>query len=126
MKGLLLDTHILIWWLDDDRRLPPWARLALSDPETPCFVSSATLWEIGIKRALGTLEAPAELTSVIGEEGFLGLPISLDHAERAAALPPIHGDPFDRMLIAQALAESLTLISVDPQFAAYGVELLHG
>ncbi|MGE5153761.1 MAG: type II toxin-antitoxin system VapC family toxin [Bdellovibrio bacteriovorus] len=126
MKGLLLDTHILIWWLCDDGRLPGWARTPLSDPEMPCFVSAATLWEIGIKRALGKLEAPAELASVIGDEGFLGLPISLDHAERAANLPPIHRDPFDRMLIAQALAESLTLVSVDPRFAPYGVDLLHG
>lgn len=126
MKGLLLDSHILIWWLGDDPRLPGWARAPLSNPETPCFVSAATLWEIGIKRALGKLEAPTELASVIGDEGFLGLPISCDHVERAARLPPIHRDPFDRMLIAQALAESLTLVSVDPRFASYGVELLHG
>ena len=125
MEGLWLDTRSLSWWLGDDGRLPGWASGPLRDPETPCFVSAATLWEIGIKRALAKLEAPAELASVIGDEGFLGLPISLDHAERAANLPPIHRDPFDRMLIAQALAESLTLVSVDPRFAPYGVDLLH-
>jgi PIN domain nuclease of toxin-antitoxin system len=126
VKGLLLDSHILIWWLGDDERLSGWARARLSDPEMPCFVSAATLWEIGIQRALGKLEAPAELASVIGDEGFLGLPVSLDHAERAARLPPVHRDPFDRMLIAEALAESLALASVDPRFAPYGVDLLHG
>lgn len=126
MKGLLLDTHILLWWLADDPKLPAWAREAIADPETPCFVSAATLWEIGIKRDLGKLDAPDVSATLVAEEGFLALPISLEHAERAAALPPIHRDPFDRMLIAQAHSEALRLVTVDGRFAEYGTALLTG
>lgn len=123
MKGLLLDTHILLWWLSDDARLPRLARKRLSAGDTACFVSAATLWEIGIKRALGKLDAPRTLSPVIAEEGFHGLTISLRHAELAAQLPPHHRDPFDRMLIAQAQTEGLTIMTVDRTFARYDVAL---
>jgi PIN domain nuclease of toxin-antitoxin system len=126
VKGLLLDTHILLWWLGNDPKLPAWAREAIADPETPCFVSAATLWEIGVKRHLGKLDAPDVTTALVTDEGFLALPISLEHAERAASLPPIHRDPFDRMLIAQAALESLRLVTLDNRFADYGAELLSG
>ncbi len=102
MSGLLLDTHILLWWLAEDSKLPSWMRQYLAAPETPCHVSAASLWEIGIKRALGKLDAPDGLPAIIAEEGFRRLNINFEHAERAAGLPPHHRDPFDRMLVAQA------------------------
>jgi PIN domain nuclease of toxin-antitoxin system len=123
MKGLLLDTHILLWWLSDDARLPRLARERLRAEDAACFVSAATLWEIGIKQALGKLDAPQGLAPVIAEEGFHGLAIGLGHAERAARLPPHHRDPFDRMLIAQAQTEGLTIMTADSQFARYDVAL---
>ena len=124
MTGILLDSHILIWWLSDDVRLPETSRAAISDPETLCFVSAATLWEIGIKRRLGMLDAPGSLLPIIEDEGFVPLDVTPTHAERAANLPPIHKDPFDRMLIAQGMEESLTIATVDVRFAQYGAELL--
>jgi len=123
MRGLLLDTHILLWWLSDSERLPSLARSTLRGSEAACFVSAATLWEIGIKRALGKLEVPAELAPVVAEEGFHGLAISFAHAERAACLPPHHRDPFDRMLVAQAQVEGLTLMTADERFRAYDVDI---
>ena len=123
MKGLLLDTHILLWWLGDDARLPKRVRDRLRAHDPACFVSAATLWEIGIKRALGKLDVPETLAPAIAEEGFHGLPISLAHAERAACLPPHHRDPFDRMLIAQAQLEGLTIMTVDRRIRCYDVAL---
>jgi PIN domain nuclease of toxin-antitoxin system len=123
MKGLLLDTHILLWWLQDSERLPDLARQSLRAHGIACFVSAATLWEIGIKRALGKLEAPAALAPVVAEEGFHGLPVTLVHAECAARLPPHHRDPFDRMLVAQAQMEGLTIMTVDKRFREYNVPL---
>jgi PIN domain nuclease of toxin-antitoxin system len=124
VKGVLLDTHVLLWWLSDDPQLSPPLRAAIADPDTPCFVSAASLWEIGIKRELGKLEAPTILAPIVAEQGFIGLAITLAHAERAASLPPIHKNPFDRMLIAQGLAESLTIATVDRRFAVYGASVL--
>jgi PIN domain nuclease of toxin-antitoxin system len=124
VTGILLDSHILIWWLGDDVRLPEASRVAISDPQTPCFVSAATLWEIGIKRRLGKLDAPRSLLPIIEDEGFVTLDITPIHAERAADLPPIHEDPFDRLLIAQGMEESLTIATIDERFAQYGAELL--
>ena len=124
MKGLLLDTHILLWWLGDNSRLSALFREYIADPERPCFVSAATIWEIGIKRAIGKLDAPSRLIGIIEEEGFRGLPMKLIHAEAASMLPLHHHDPFDRMLIAQARLESLTIATVDKRFRDYDVELL--
>jgi PIN domain nuclease of toxin-antitoxin system len=123
MKGLLLDTHILLWWLSDDVHLPRLARERLRAGDAACFVSAATLWEIGIKRALGKLDVPQGFATVIAEEGFHGLTVSLGHAESATQLPPHHRDPFDRMLIAQAQTEGLTIMTVDRTFALYDVTL---
>lgn len=124
MRGLLLDTHVLLWWLSDSQRLPQSFRDPIADPEQPCFVSAATVWEIGIKRAIGKLEAPTELVGILAEEGFSGLPITLAHAETASNLPLHHRDPFDRMLIAQGQIESLTIATVDEHFSQYDVALL--
>ncbi len=124
MNGILLDTHVLLWWLADAPALPGWMAERIADPDTACYVSAATVWEIGIERALGKLEAPADLVPIIAEEGFLRLDITLAHAQAAAALPLRHRDPFDRMLIAQGIAESLTIATRDPVFRDYPGRLL--
>ncbi|MHB1444597.1 MAG: type II toxin-antitoxin system VapC family toxin [Acidimicrobiales bacterium] len=122
--SLLLDTHILLWWLSDDPLLPAVAREAIASPESEVLVSAATAWEIAIKRAAGRLDAPDDLLEAVGANDFETLPITAAHALAAGALPPHHSDPFDRMLIAQARAEGLTLISVDDRFPQYNVDLL--
>jgi PIN domain nuclease of toxin-antitoxin system len=122
--SILLDTHILLWWLGDDRALPPLARDAIADPDTVVVVSAATAWEIAIKKATGRLEAPDDLLTVLEDNNFDTLPITTSHALVAGALPPHHADPFDRMLIAQAQTDGLTLVSVDRRFPAYDVDLL--
>ena len=120
---LLLDTHALLWWLAD-RELGADARAAIEDPLNDVFVSAATAWEISIKRSLGKLRAPDDLTAQLAANAFTSLPISVDHALAAGSLPKHHDDPFDRMLIAQATMEELTLVTRDPRFAAYDVRLL--
>ena len=95
MNGLLLDTHIFLWWLDDNQRLSNKARERIADPELGIFVSAASIWEIGIKQSIGKLEAPREIVAVVEEEGFRGLPVELIHAEIASNLPLHHRDPFD-------------------------------
>ena len=122
--SLLLDTHILLWWLSDDLLLPIAAREAIASPESEVLVSAATAWEIAIKKAAGRLDAPDDLLEAVEAYDFDTLPITMVHALAAGALPSHHTDPFDRMLIAQARAESLTLISVDDRFPQYDVDLL--
>ncbi len=122
--SLLLDTHILLWWLSDDSLLPTAAREAIASPQTEVLISAATAWEIAIKQAAGRLDAPEDLLEAVEANDFQTLTITAAHAVDAAALPPHHSDPFDRMLIAQARAETLTLISVDNRFPKYDVELL--
>ncbi len=121
---LLLDTHMLLWWLGDDPTLPGRAADAIADSGTSVVVSAATAWEIAIKRAAGRLEAPEDLLDALEANHFEALAITASHAIAAAALPPHHGDPFDRMLVAQARAEGLTVVSVDDRMAAYDVDLL--
>lgn len=121
---LLLDTHILLWWLADDPALPVPAGEAVADPDADVVVSAATAWEIAIKKASGRLEAPDDLVDALEANEFDTLPLTVDHALAAGALPPHHADPFDRMLIAQARAEGLTLVSVDQRFTRYDVSLL--
>src|SRR5579862_6920897 len=113
---VLLDTHILLWWLADDPALPSRARDVIADADTVVSVSAATVWEIAIKKAAGRLDAPDDLLDAFGANAFGTLPISAAHALAAGCLPAHHPDPFDRMLIAQAQAESLTLVSVDRRF----------
>ena len=121
---LLLDTHALLWALSDPERLAEAAREALRDGGNEVLGSAASAWELAIKRATGKLTAPDDLLEVTAAAGFDWLPISARHATVAGALPPHHRDPFDRMLVAQARLESLTLVTRDQRFAAYGVELL--
>lgn len=121
MQRLLLDTHVFLWWLLDDPRLGPEARAMITIPDNLVFVSAATGWEIGIKRALGKLLAPLDLEREVERNGFAPLPITFFHGEQAGALPQHHRDPFDRVLIAQAQAEGLLLVTADNHFSAYGI-----
>jgi PIN domain nuclease of toxin-antitoxin system len=124
MKRLLLDTHVLLWWLADDRQLGPNAREAIGAGRNQVYVSAASIWEISIKRALGKLQAPDNMDGIVETAGFDPLPISLFHGEQAGRLPDIHRDPFDRMLIAQAQAEGLDLVTSDRFIPQYGVNIL--
>jgi PIN domain nuclease of toxin-antitoxin system len=121
---LLLDSHALLWWRADDARLTDQARTAIEDPDTTPRFSAASIWELEIKQAKRKLTLPPELVSALTEEGFLEVPVRSHHAIAAATLPPYHGDPFDRMLIAQAQSEGLTIVTRDERFAAYGVRVL--
>lgn len=119
---LLLDTHVLLWAVLNDPRLTHAQRQAIEEGEV--YLSAASVWEIGIKRALGKLEVPEEVFEIAVDAGCRPLPISWTHAEAAAALPLHHTDPFDRMLVAQARCEGLRLASSDTKLGAYGVDLL--
>jgi len=122
---LLLDTHVLLWWLRDDRRLKPSERRAIADPKAVVHVSAATVWEIAIKKSLGRLDVDAEALEREMETGaMVELPVRWRHARAVAALPRHHDDPFDRMLLAQARMEALVVVSYDPAFRQYDVPLL--
>lgn len=120
---LLLDSHVALWWLEDAATLGPKSRQSIMSADE-VYVSSVTPWELGIKRALGKIEMPDGLVATLELGGFVFLPISALHAERAPNLPARHRDPFDRMLVAQAQLESLTLVTADKAFHAYEVELI--
>jgi PIN domain nuclease of toxin-antitoxin system len=119
---LLLDTHVFLWWRADDRRVRPPAREAIAAADV-VFVSAASAWEAAIKTALGRLKIPDTIEAGVLASGFERLPISFAHAEAAGRLPPHHSDPFDRMLIAQARLEGLTLVTHDRRMEVYGVEI---
>ena len=124
---VLLDTHAFLWWLGGNPRMPGSARRAIDDANT-VFVSAASAWEIATKHRIGKLpqaEAVAlDVTGCIAGQGFEELAITVDDAERAGRLPGLHRDPFDRVLIAQALVRDLALVSVDRTFDGYGVRRL--
>lgn len=126
---LLLDTHALIWWVLGNPLLSPRASNAIANAASDVLVSSASAWEISIKHRIGKLPPEAlvladNVAVSIEAEGFIELPISIAHGQMAGALDGHHKDPFDRMLIAQALADDLTLVSNDMQFDAYGITRL--
>ena len=127
---LLLDTHALLWWLFDDPQLPRPVREAIGDMDTQAYVSSATGWELAIKSRLGKLphaqEAVSNLAGLLSASQMQVLPITLDHALAAGALSGPLKDPFDRMLIAQAQIEGLTIVSIDREFRRYKVPLIWG
>ena len=120
---LLLDTHVFLWWRTDNARLKRDARKAISTAEV-VWISAASGWEAAIKQALGKLRIEESFASMVRDSQFDELSITLEHAERAGSLPPHHADPFDRMLIAQALTERATLVTHDRRFAAYGVPIV--
>ena len=121
---LLLDTHALLWRLADSPRLGSEARARIADPASLVFVSAASVWEIAVKREAGRLVAPGDVSSWIDDNGFLPLSIDVEHAIAAAELPAHHRDPFDRLLVAQARIESLTLVAQDTEIARYDVSLI--
>lgn len=122
--NLLLDTHVLIWALENNPTLSVAARDAIVDGNNMVFVSAASAWEISIKKAMGRLEVPDNLLEEIERHRFTSLNMNFEHARRAGALPDIHKDPFDRMLIAQAQIENLTLVTRDDSIARYDVRVL--
>lgn len=124
MTSLLLDSHALLWWLDDSPRLTLTARQAIESPDAALHFSAASVWELAIKRAAGKLDLPDSMLGILAEEEFAELQMSAMHGLRASALPAIHKDPFDRMLVAQAQCEGLTLVTCDPNIPAYDVPTL--
>ena len=121
---LLLDTHVLLWWLADDATLKQSARGLIGDAQNSVFVSAVCVWEIRIKQSLGKLDVPEDFKEVLAREPFLFLDVTADHAHAIADLPALHRDPFDRMLIAQARVERLTVITHDPRFEGYEIEVI--
>ena len=120
---LLLDTQVFLWWRSDSRKLNATAKRAIAEADV-VFVSAASAWEAAIKIALGRLRIPDTLEAGVLESGFEKLAIGFSHAEAAARLPAHHADPFDRMLVAQAQIEGLTLVTHDGRLGRYKVELL--
>jgi len=121
---VLLDSHVALWWLEDSGSLGARTRDVIAHADQ-AFFSAVTPWELGIKQTLGKLTMPDGLADALESGGFIPLGISVQHAERAPALPRHHRDPFDRMLIAQAQLEALTLISADSSFDPYEVEVVN-
>ena len=121
--SLLLDTHVVLWWLTDDPTLSDEIKNRL-DHDPDVYVSSATIWEVAIKQSAGQLTEPADLPERIRDSGFTELPINSEHVIAAGRLPMIHRDPFDRMLVAQARRDNLTLVTRDPQCQKYEVAIL--
>src|ERR1035437_3487098 len=110
---LLLDTHAYLWWDSDDAKLPEALHAAIASPQNEVFVSAVTVWEIAIKRASGKLVYGKAAGQAIKGHGFQSLPITVEHAECAGGLAPLHRDPFDRLLVAQAQLEGMVLVTVD-------------
>jgi PIN domain nuclease of toxin-antitoxin system len=121
--SFLLDTHILLWFLENDSKLSGQVREVITNPEILIFVSAISAWEISIKQSLGKLIAPSNLEEALRFSRFEVLSMTLAHGIKVADLPLHHKDPFDRMLIAQALVEGLTIITVDQKFKFYDVPL---
>jgi len=118
----LADTHIILWSISNDPRLNEQHRAILAS-DAVVFASAASVWEIAIKRSIGKLDAPDDLTTLLPRMQFQPLAITLQHANAVGSLPRHHGDPFDRLLIAQAQVENLTILTSDPHFARYEVAL---
>lgn len=121
---LLLDTHVLLWWMMDDPALSPQARKHVADRANAVHVSAASIWEIAIKLARGKLKLPADFGDILDHEPFTRLDIGSRHAWATASLPPLHGDPFDRMLVAQCRVEHLTLLTRDRFLRDYGITIV--
>ncbi len=121
---LLLDTHILLWWLIQDPKLSPTETAMITDPDNLVFVSAATAWEIAVKKMIGKLEAPDDLPAALAANNFLELPITIDHSQKLYQLPLHHHDPFDRIMVAQAMSENLILMTRDPKIALYEIKII--
>jgi PIN domain nuclease of toxin-antitoxin system len=125
---LLLDTHALIWWLAADDALSSTARAAMADHENEIFVSAASAWEITTKHRIGKLPEAgllaADVAGFVSAQGFIELPIAIRHGQLAGSLPGIHKDPFDRILVAQAIVADMQIVSHDAILSAYGIARL--
>lgn len=120
---LLLDSHVLLWWLVKDRRLAKSHRRVIGDLSNEVLVSVASVWELAIKSSIGKLELPDRFAQSVAAE-FAVIGIELSHAAKVAELPLLHRDPFDRLLVAQCLLEGLALATVDPVLGRYGIPIL--
>ncbi|MFC7336179.1 type II toxin-antitoxin system VapC family toxin [Haloferula chungangensis] len=121
---LLLDSHTLLWWMDDPTQLKPAARAAISDPSNLVFTSAASIWELGLKVSKGKLRLPLSFHQLLQENGISELPFTSEHAIASTTLPPLHDDPFDRALVAQCRLESMTLATRDSLLGDYGIAIL--
>lgn len=121
---ILLDSHALLWWMDDPAKLSAKARAEIANPANAVFASAASIWELGLKVSKGKLRLPLGFHEMLGEHGIQPLPFTAPHAIESISLPAIHGDPFDRALVAQCRLESLTLATRDGILANYGIPVL--
>jgi PIN domain nuclease of toxin-antitoxin system len=125
---LLLDTHAILWWVTDDDRLSERAGEVIADGANDVYFSAASAWEIAIKAGLGRIRLPDEAWTFTPDQlernAFQALPVHVAHAVAVITLPDVHRDPFDRMLVAQAITEGLTIVSADPELARYAVPVL--
>ena len=121
---LLLDTHAALWWLADDDRIGEEVIRHLTDDTNQVLISAVVVWEVAIKRSLGKLDAPEDLAPTLLGAGAQPLPVTLDHAAAVEKLPWRHRDPFDRMLVAQALTEDAAIVSGDEPLSEYGVAIV--
>ena len=119
----MLDTHTFLWWVDGATKLRTRARELIASPSNVLYLSMASAWEISIKEAIGKLSFNTSFRRALEINGFALLPIELEHVERTKTLPLVHRDPFDRMLVAQALVENLTIVTRDPSLGRYGVNV---
>ncbi len=124
MNGYLLDTHVILWWLDDPTKLSSEAREAIADADSDVFVSAAVAWEMAIKKSIGRLDIPGNLPDVLSSDGIEVLDINIHHALAVSDLPMLHQDPFDRIQIVQASLENLILITRDKRVQQYDVKWL--
>jgi PIN domain nuclease of toxin-antitoxin system len=116
---ILLDTHVLLWWLEKPRSLTVRAQRAIADRDNTVFVSAASVWEIVIKKSIGKLVISDDLESAIQKNDFVHLPVTSAHAFGLASLPDFHRDPFDRILVAQSMCEAMTILTRDPNIIKY-------
>jgi len=122
--NLLLDTHVLLWWLDANPTLSEKATSMIADGNNLVFVSAVVIWEIRIKQSLGKLEIPSNFRKVLDEQSFEMLPITAEHAHAVGDLPSYHRDPFDRMLVAQATVERLKMVPRDTIIKEYKIPII--
>jgi len=121
---LLLDTHVLLWALEAPGSLRPAAREAIENPRNPVLVSAASAWEMGVKTAIGKLRTPDDIVGQLRQKRFTPLHVTVEHGIQVGRLPLHHRDPFDRLLVAQAQLEGLTIVTRDPRIERYDVQTL--
>ena len=121
---LLIDSHAFLWWSEELPALGKAAYRAIADPKNEVLISVAALWELTIKASSGKLSLPVDLETMVASQGFAVLSITFPHLTRLAGLPRLHRDPFDRIIIAQGLAEGIPIATGDRVFAAYGVQIV--